>query len=148
MARVSGPGLPFEWRMVAPESDVDENCHISNVAYVRWIQDAARAHSEAVGWTKERYQAVGCIFLIRRHEVDYVRSAMGGDEIRIITWAEEFRQASATRMTRILRARDDAELVVARTDWVFVTIDGMRPRRIPPEVVSGFSGPSLRPVPA
>lgn len=141
MARVAGPGQPFEWTMVAPDSDVDENCHVSNIAYVRWIQDAARAHSEAIGWTKERYQATGCFFLIKRHEVDYQRSAVGGDAVRIITWVAEFRPASATRVTRILRARDDTELVVARTHWVFVTIDGTRPTRIPRELVAGFSAP-------
>lgn len=138
-----GPGLPFEWRMSAPESDVDENCHISNVAYVRWIQDAARAHSEAIGWTKERYQGTGCFFLIRRHEVEYLRSAMGGDQIKIVTWVDEWRPASATRVTRILRAKDDVELVVARTDWVFVSIDGSRPKRIPADVVAAFNGPAL-----
>lgn len=148
MARVAGPGQPFEWRMIAPESDVDENRHISNIAYLRWIQDSTRAHSDAVGWPRERYHALGCVFVIRRHEVDYLRSAVGGDEIKIVTWAEELRQASAIRMTRILRARDDTELVVARTEWVFVSIDGMRPRRIPAEVTASFAGPLPAPVSA
>jgi acyl-CoA thioester hydrolase len=139
----SGPGLPFEWRMLAPDGDVDENCHVSNVAYIRWIQDAARAHSDAIGWTKERYQSTGCFFLIRRHEVDYLRPAMGGDQIKIVTWVDEFRPASATRVTRILRAKDDLELVTAKTEWVFVSIEGSRPKRIPPEVVSAFRGAAL-----
>lgn len=138
MTKDGGPGLPFEWKMVAPESDVDENCHVSNVAYIRWIQDAARAHSEAIGWTKERYQSTGCFFLIRRHEVDYLRPAMGGDEIKIVTWVEEFRPASATRITRILRAKDALELVTAKTEWVFVSIEGSRPKRIPADVVTSF----------
>jgi acyl-CoA thioester hydrolase len=143
MTKAGGPGAPFEWRMIAPDTDVDENCHVSNVAYIRWIQDAARAHSEAIGWTKERYQATGCFFLIRRHEVDYLRPAMGGDDIKIVTWVDEFRPASATRVTRILRAKDDVELVTARTDWVFVSIEGSRPKRIPADVVSAFSGAPL-----
>jgi acyl-CoA thioester hydrolase len=135
-----GPGEHFELRMMVPQEDIDENCHVSNVAYVRWVQEAARAHSEAVGWSKERYQSTGCFFMIRRHEVDYLRPANDGDEIKMITWVEEFRPASATRMTRILRAKDDVELVVAKTDWVFVSIEGNRPKRIPPEVVTAFKG--------
>lgn len=143
MTRDGGPGLPFEWKMVAPESDVDENCHVSNVAYIRWLQDAARAHSDAIGWTKERYQSTGCFFLIRRHEVDYLRPAMGGDLIKVVTWVDEFRPASATRITRILRAKDDLELVTAKTEWVFVSIEASRPKRIPADVVSAFRGPAL-----
>jgi acyl-CoA thioester hydrolase len=128
--------------MVAPESDVDENCHISNIAYVRWVQEATRAHSEAVGWSKERYQSIGSFFLIRRHELDYIRPAQGGDDIKIITWVEEFRPASALRATRILRARDDVELVVAKTEWVFVSIEGNRPKRMLKEVIAAFSAPA------
>lgn len=135
----AGAGEKFEWRMSVPDIDIDENCHVSNIAYVRWLQDAARAHAEASGWSKERFQSTGCFFLIRRHEVDYLRPAKEAEEIKIITWVEEWRMASATRMTRILRASDDTELVLAKTEWVFVDIDGTRPKKIPLEVVRAFN---------
>jgi acyl-CoA thioester hydrolase len=137
-----GPGERFVWHMKVPEQDIDENCHVSNVAYVRWTQEAARAHAEAIGWSKERFQSTGCFFLIRRHEVDYLRPAHDTDDIKIETWVEEWRPASATRMTRIMRAapgQPDVELVVAKTEWVFVSIEGTRPKRIPTEVRLSFS---------
>ena len=134
----SGPGRPYEHRMFAPHSDVDENRHISNIAYVRWIQEAAFAHAEAGGWNAARYQTLGCSFVIRRHEIDYVRSALAGDEIKILTWVEEFRPASATRITRILRAADDLELVRASTEWVWVELKRLRPMRIPDAVTAAF----------
>lgn len=133
-----GPGRPFEHRMIAPLSDNDENRHISNIAYVRWIQEAAFAHAEASGWGAARYQTLGCSFVIRRHEIDYVRSAKGGDDIKIVTWVEEFRPASATRITRILRAGDDAELVRASTEWVWINLTSARPLRIPDDVLGAF----------
>ena len=135
-----GPGKPFEHVMIAPESDVDENCHISNIAYVRWVQEATRAHSDAIGWPKERYQQTGCFFLIRRHEIDYLRPAEGGQEIRIVTWVEEFKMASAIRIARILRG--DVELARAKTEWVFVSIEGNRPKKMVQDMVNGFlNGP-------
>lgn len=133
-----GPGRTFEHRLIAPLSDDDENRHISNIAYVRWIQEAAFAHAEASGWGAARYQTLGCSFVIRRHEIDYVRSAKGGDAIKILTWVDEFRMASATRLTRILRADDDAELVRASTEWVWVTLANLRPTRIPDDVAGAF----------
>ncbi|HEY4223643.1 MAG TPA: thioesterase family protein, partial [Myxococcota bacterium] len=87
--------------------------------------------------------AIGCFFLIRRHEIDYLRPGEGGEAIKIVTWVDEFRPASALRVARILRAKDDTELVVARTEWVFVTIDKNRPKRIPIEVVRAFQGPPV-----
>lgn len=137
-----GPGERFVWHMKVPDQDIDENCHVSNVSYVRWLQDAARAHAEGIGWSIERFQATGCFFAIRRHEVDYLRSAHESDDIKIETWVEEWRPASATRMTRIMRAgkggAPDVELVLAKTEWVFVSIEGTRPKRIPAEVRAAF----------
>lgn len=137
-----GPGEHFEWHMKVPDEDIDENCHVSNIAYVRWVQDAARAHAEAIGWPKERFQATGCFFLIRRHEVDYIRPAKENDDIKIVTWVDEFRPASATRITKIMRAatatEPEVELVVAKTEWVFVSIEGTRPKRMPPDVRAAF----------
>src|SRR6185503_14152743 len=118
--------------------DVDENCHISNIAYVRWVQEATRAHSEAIGWSKERFQSTGCFFLIKRHEIDYVSPAEGGDEITIYTWVEEFRPASAVRISHIMRG--DKLLAKARTEWVWVTIEGGRPTRMRPDVTAAFYG--------
>lgn len=124
--------------MLAPLSDNDENSHISNIAYVRWIQEAAFAHAEAGGWGAARYLMLGCSFVIRRHEIDYVRPAKGGDAIKIVTWVEEFRPASATRISRILRADDDVELVRATTEWVWITMKSARPTRMPPDVAAAF----------
>ena len=133
-----GPGRPYQHRMFAPESDVDENRHISNIAYVRWIQEAAFAHAAAGGWSAARYQTLGCSFVIRRHEIDYVRSAQPGDAITVVTWVEEFRPASATRVTRIVRDHGSLELVRATTEWVWVALDGLRPKRIPDDVAGAF----------
>lgn len=140
MTRSDGPGEKFEWHMRVPDEDIDENCHVSNIAYVRWVQDCARAHAEAIGWHKERFQETGCFFLIRRHEVDYLRPAKENDDIRMVTWVDEWRPASATRITHIYRASTNEELVVAKTEWVFVSIDGTRPKRIPHDVRAAFSG--------
>ena len=66
---------------------------------------------------------------------------MGGDDIKILTWVEEFRPASALRITRIIRVKDDVELVTAKTEWVFVSIEGSRPKRIPADLSLCFMNP-------
>ena len=136
----SGPVLCFfDWLHTARPDEEDENGHISNVSYVRWIQDAARAHTDAVGWDRRAYEAVGGTFIVKRHEVDYKRGCHAGDDVVVTTVVEECRLASAIRRTRVLRLKDGAEILRARTEWVFVAIDGHRPARIPQGVLEAFA---------
>jgi acyl-CoA thioester hydrolase len=132
-----GRGPEFVHEIVAAPEDIDELGHVSNVVYVRWIQDVARAHSVARGWDTEAYRRVNGIFVVRRHEVEYRAPAFVGDRIVVTTWVEGWAAASTPRMTRIVRA-DGVELASATTLWVFVTVDTGRPRRIPKEIVDAF----------
>ncbi|MDD9944989.1 MAG: thioesterase family protein [Myxococcales bacterium] len=143
----SDPSPEFRQRLVAPEADVDELGHISNVAYVRWLQDVATAHSDAVGFPTARYQGLGSIFVVRRHEIDYLRAAFAGDDLELTTHVAWFRGATSERRTRIVRCRDGLELVRAATLWAFVAIDSGRPRRIPPAVSEAFYTTPARPSP-
>ena len=128
----------FRTRVVARREDVDELGHVSNVVYVRWVQEVAIAHSAAVGWTPAAYLASSSVFVVRRHEIDYVASAVEGDEIELITWVESFSTVSSVRRTRVLRAADGKELARAATTWAFVSTRSGKPTRIPPEIADAF----------
>ncbi len=128
----------FDWPRTATVDDEDENGHVSNVAWVRYIQDATRAHSDAIGLDRAAYERIGGTFIVKRHEVDYRQGSRAGDELVVTTTVEEIRVASAVRRTRIIRLSDGAEILRARTEWVFVSIAGHRPLRIPPEVMVAF----------
>lgn len=132
------PEHAFRLEMVAPESDVDELGHVSNVAYVRWIQDVAVAASTARGYDFAAYQALGAVFVVRRHEIEYLSPAFGGDRIVLVTWVESFRGASSIRRTEIVRATDEKHLVTAVTRWVLVGTADAKPRRIPREMAQRF----------
>jgi acyl-CoA thioester hydrolase len=122
---------------VAPE-DVDLLGHASNVAYVRWIQDIARAHSEAVGLDFAAYRALGAVFVVRRHEVDYLRPAMPGEALRLRTWVESWKAASSVRRTEVLRA-DGTELARAATTWALVSTENGKPVRIGAAIREAFA---------
>jgi acyl-CoA thioester hydrolase len=131
-------GKPFAFRFIALAEDMDENSHISNVAYVRWLQDAARAHSDSIGWTRERYLAEGGFFGVRRHEIDYLRPASAGEEIQVVTWIQDPRPASATRVSEISRLKDGIVLARARTTWVWLSVHVGRPLKLPHAITESF----------
>jgi acyl-CoA thioester hydrolase len=129
----------FRHIIFAADSDVDMMGHVSNVAYVRWVQDVALAHSTAVGWDMNRYFELGAAFLVRRHEVDYLRQAYAGDGIEVSTWIAKWTAATSIRRTAIVRIGDQVELARASTTWALVVRDSGRPRRIPREIQQAFA---------
>ena len=99
----------FRHRVTVGEADLDELGHANNIQYLRWLQDAAIAHSSHVGLTFERYVALGGVFVVRRHEVDYLRSALRGDELEVRTHVASVMAAKSERKVRdrATRGRDD-----------------------------------------
>jgi len=131
--------LRFELELVAGPGDIDDLGHVSNITYVSWLQLAATEHSAAVGWDQAAYRALGSVFVVKRHEIDYRAPAYDGERIRMRTWVEWWRTASSLRRTDIERVTDGVVLASAATLWALVGLDSGRPRRIPEELRRAFS---------
>ena len=126
----------FEHTVLPSEMDVQQ--HVNNLAYMKWLQDAAVAHSDAQGWTRREYEELGAGWVVKRHTIEYIRPAFEGDRIVVETWVSNFRKIQSLRKYRVLRPSDDAELAIAETNWVFVNIDNHLPRRVPAELRDAF----------
>jgi acyl-CoA thioester hydrolase len=136
------PRSHHTWETTAGPDTIDERGHVSNVAYVRWFQDAARAHSEARGWDESAYERLGALFVVRRHQIDYLRPVLEGQRLAITTTVTGWRGASATRHTTIVRLGDNHEVARGETQWVLVTHPEGRPTRIPLELREAFGAPA------
>jgi acyl-CoA thioester hydrolase len=127
----------FEYPHVVTREDIDELGHAGNFHYVRWMQNAAVAHSAANGWPPERYNELGAGWVVRAHQITYLKPAYEGDELVIMTWVENIRPATSLRRYEIRRA-DGALLARAETDWAFINYATQKPVRIPPTVAGSF----------
>ena len=130
--------LPFTHLVDVGWEDIDPLGHASNIAYVRWIQDSAVAHSEAMGLTFAAYQRLGAIFVIRRHEIDYLRPVLRGDRLEVRTWISSVSAAKCQRATDIVRVGDGVLVAKALTTWGNVDVSTGRPTRIAEEVREAF----------
>lgn len=138
--------MTFEMPVRVLEADIDELGHASNIVFVRWIQDVALAHSALVGLTVEAYRTIGAVFFVRRHEIDYLRPALRGDDLLLRTWIDSIFAAKCLRGTEILRREPDgSETMLARsmTTWGCVEIATGRPTRIPPAIREAFASGAL-----
>jgi acyl-CoA thioester hydrolase len=100
--------------------------------------EAATAHSQSIGLDLEAYRKLGLIWVVRRHDVLYLRSAFEGDELQAITWIDSARAATSIRRTLFLSAADEAPLVKAETTFALLTISTGKPARIPLQLMNRY----------
>lgn len=141
MKPAAPPSAPFTERLVAQAEDIDELGHVSNIVYVRWIQEIAKAHSRAVGWDHGAYLRAGAVFVVRRHELDYLGPVLLGERLRLETFVASWSAATSERRTTITREADGREVARAVTTWAFVSLATGRPTRIPEALPAAFATP-------
>lgn len=116
------------------DADIDENGHVNNVVYVRWLQDVGTAH-----WTA-RFDAdvrSRWSWVASRHEVDYFRALPPGSKPVARTWVGDPQGARFNRYVRI--ENEDGQLCAQGvSEWVLVDSETMRPSRIPPGMIRPF----------
>ena len=117
-------------------TDIDDLGHANNVVWVRWINEAAIVHSTHVGLGAEACRALGVLWVVRRHDVEYLLPAFAGETLSAFTWPETLRGASSLRRT--LFQRDGKVLARAETTWVLIDLATGRPRRVPGEMLKGY----------
>ena len=127
---------PFEMTTSVVPEDIDEQNHVNNTVYLRWVQEVATAHWQAVA-SGEAQESIGWVVL--RHEIDYKAAACLGDEVVLRTWVGNATRLTFERFTEIRRTSDAQLLSKARTLWCPISAQTGRPVRVPPEVREQFS---------
>ena len=137
---LKGRPLPsvFEFRHLVEHREIDGLGHVNNVEYLRWMQDAAVAHSSAQGWPQQAYLSLGFGWVARTHTIEYLSPAFQGDEIVVRTWVADMKRVTSLRRYEILRTADLKSLAVASTNWAFVNFATNQLSRVPPEVLQAF----------
>lgn len=127
---------PFEMPMAVQPADIDQQNHVNNTVYVRWVQEIATAHWNAHAPEPARDE-IGWVVL--RHEIDYKAPVCLGDEIVLRTWVGQATRATFERFVEVLRKSDRKVLAHARTLWVPIDPATAKPVRVPAEVRRRFS---------
>lgn len=127
----------FSYLIRVQPDEIDELGHVNNTVYLRYAEDIARAHSDALGLSLNVYKALGVVPVVRRHTITYHQSAVLGDGIRVSTCVEAFKGARAGRTTRLERP-GGVLLAEVETEWVWIRVDNGRPTRVPQKVLETF----------
>lgn len=133
------PASAFRMAIDVVPDDIDGMNHVNNVVYLKWMIRAGLAHSDAVGYPISKFREMGGMFVVRRHEIDYLKSALLNDRLTMVTWSQPMSGVKATRDYILTRDSDGAKILTAKTFWVYINIKTGRPISIPATVSEAFT---------
>ena len=107
-----GMNTVFLLNHVVETSEIDTLNHVNNVVYVQWMEKVAMAHWSFL--TKENPMD-DFVWVVMKHEIDYLKQAVLGDEITIKTWVGETKGFKSERHIAFYKNED--LLVKAVTVW-------------------------------
>ena len=125
----------FEMEFTALGEHIDELGHVNNAVWVQWIQSIAVAHWESAADPAHRDSY---IWVVVRHEIDYLRPAHEGNSIAARTWVGEAPQGARFDRFVEFSGPEGKTCVRARTMWAILDRSTGRPIRVPPQVVAPF----------
>lgn len=127
----------FERSFIALPDDIDALGHVNNAVWVRWIQDMATSHWQAVA-RPEHIAAYH--WVVTRHEINYRGNIAAGESVTARTWIEsEPKRAQFDRRVDFVDAKGK---VIVRANTTWATIDTITGRlvRVRLEVSAPFMG--------
>jgi len=127
----------YRYDLTVHKDALDENGHVNNVEYLRWMLNAAVAHSDSQGCTQATRDA-GATWVVRTHRIEYLIPAFAGEHVCILTWVSNFRRVQSLRKYKVIRVEDNAVLAEGETDWVFINAANGQLRSIPKNVMATF----------
>lgn len=127
--------MPFSHTVTARPEHIDILGHVNNAVWVQWIQDLAIAHWEAAA-APEHVDAY--IWVVTRHEIDYLRPALEGDVVTGTTWIEEPPRGARFDRYMEFTGADGKPCIRAKTTWAMLDSASRRPVRVTPEIAAPF----------
>lgn len=121
---------------VAAREHIDELGHVNNTVWVRWIQDMATAHWDAVARPEDRE---AFYWVVTRHEIDYRGNVDEGQTVTGETWIEGAARG-ATSLRRVDFRNEAGKVIVsAATTWAMLDRSSNRLVRVRPEILAPFA---------
>ena len=135
----------FTYSFTIPESVIDDNGHVNNVAYVQWMQDAAIRHGQErlAGYNGYNLNTTYAInenvtFVVHEHRIEYLLPTFLGEEIKVRTWLNGAKRVRLHRRYEFIRKSDGKVVAKGETDWVYVDVNAGRPIAIPANILELF----------
>jgi acyl-CoA thioester hydrolase len=126
----------FTLKITVSSKDIDTLQHVNNLVYVKWMDKIATEHYSFL--TKDN-PLPQYVWVVTRHEIDYLKQAVLGDKITVKTWVGETKGITSIRFMNFYK--DNILLVKAKTVWVMLDSKTFKPTRIRENVLKVLQPP-------
>ena len=121
----------FKTNYTVVTSNIDELKHVNNVVYLQWIQDIANLHWNEL---KQGVDTAAYVWVVIRHEIDYLNQALLGDTLLAKTWVGKTAGLKSIRHVEFYR--NNKLLVKAQTTFCLLHAKSFKPMRITDEILA------------
>ena len=120
----------FEYHYKVQPEDIDVLNHVNNVVYLQWVQEASMKH-----WTEltKNQKFDDYVWVVVRHEIDYIRQALLGDDLLIKTWVGKTENSFSIRHVEVYR--EQKIITRAATTWRLLDVKTFKPTNIPAQML-------------
>ena len=126
----------FTLTLKVSSDDIDGLQHVNNLVYVKWMDEIATKHWAYL--TKDT-PLPEYVWVVVRHEIDYLKQAGLEDEITVKTWVGETKGVTSVRFMEFYK--NDLLLVRAKTTWAMLDAKTYKPSRIRENVLKVLQAP-------
>ncbi|MBZ0263855.1 acyl-CoA thioesterase [bacterium] len=122
-------------RFIPKTYDIDAGNHVSNIVYIRWLEDLRLLWLETY-YPFRKLSDAGLFPVMRRTEIDYIHAIRLGNEV---TASIELASLGKARFTFYFEFRVDEKTVArAKQDGAWINKNTGRPVRTPVEMMEMY----------
>ncbi len=110
--------------------EMDEYQHVNNAVYLNYLEQATIDAAASAGFDAPRLLDLGGLFVVRQHDIEYLRPAKYGDTLDIATWIGEVTRSSALRHYT-MHIRGGELSLRAQTRWGWIDLASREAAPIP-----------------
>jgi len=126
--------VSYQHSFKVQSNDIDALNHVNNLVYLQWALKISEMHWESLT-TKEINEKY--VWVVLRHEIDYLNQAFLNDIITVYTWIDESEGVKSTRMVHIYCK--DKLLTKSKTTWCLLDAKTLKPKRVGKDILELFT---------
>lgn len=120
----------YSTSLIVSKKDIDQLGHVNNLVYLEWVLKISGMHWNLLSTNEINAKYV---WVVLRHEIDYLSSVKLNDEILISTWIGD---SYGVKSERFVEIKFNQKIVArAKTTWCLLDRNSMKATRIPSNII-------------
>jgi acyl-CoA thioester hydrolase len=131
---------PFTHSVTVLPAHIDALDHTNNTQYVNWCNEAAWAHTTALGLGAKAYKALDRAMALTNAEYQYLQATRLGEQLEVGTWITTWERRMLMERRMQIKSMLTGETVLrARLQFVCIEISSGKPKRPPKAFIDGYT---------